>query len=166
MEAELFKRDNLTLETLLKAAQAHEQANGFVNKMNACSVNENACESVNFTRSKGKGKQKVERDSQSRDQPKRDFRRKHGGAHGPKQTCRRCGYKGHISSDPSCSALKQVCNGCGLKGHFEKMCLTKDKTKKVVRQVDQKNDTDNEDQHYVFGMNETLKNEKMNVVVG
>ena len=81
LKAELFKRDNLTLETLLKAAQAHEQANGFVNKMNACSVNENACESVNFTRSKGKGKQKVERDSQSRDQPKRDFGRQHGGAH-------------------------------------------------------------------------------------
>ena len=80
LKAELFKRADLTLETLLKAAQAHEQANGFVNKMNACSVNENACESVNFTRTKGKGKQKVgsatsERDSQSRHQPRRDFRR-------------------------------------------------------------------------------------------
>ena len=47
------------------------------------------------------------------------------------------------------------------------MCLTKDKSKKVVRRVDQNNDTESdEDQHYVFGMKDTLKNEMMHVVVG
>ena len=75
LKTELFKRQNLTLDILLKVAQAHEQATGFVNKLNVSgekAVRET--ESVNFTR-KGKPKEQTK---QSREHKGHNARNKDG----------------------------------------------------------------------------------------
>lgn len=61
LKTELFKRQNLTLDVLLKVAQAHELATGFVNKLNDSGEKRDS-ESVNFargTKNKAKPKQNI-----------------------------------------------------------------------------------------------------------
>lgn len=39
--------------------------------------------------------------------------------------CNRCGYKGHIASDPKCPAKGKQCNKCGGNNNFSRKCFSK-----------------------------------------
>ena len=163
LKTELFKRQNLTLDILLKVAQAHEQATGFVNKLNVSgekAVRE--AESVNFTR-KGKPKEQTK---QSREHKGHNPRNKDGRVQAKSSACYRCGHSDHFAKDPACPAKGKRCDACGLFDHLSSVCRTKNKNrKKVVRQIEEKSENES-DENYVFVMNDSVKSEMINVVVG
>lgn len=79
--------------------------------------------------------------------------------------CSRCGWTGHMPSDPACPARNVTCNKCNLKGHYARQCRTKSKgqsnTKINFTEGSQADDSENE---YMFAVDQ--KNATTKLLVG